>query len=83
MTDGMAALGVLVNPGSAGTPGGPRGLPRPWQGDALVIDKWFAIQATCRLDGTVEAVRRLAGHPAFDLKVPNRARSLVGAFAMA
>jgi aminopeptidase N len=52
-----------------------------WQGDPLVIDKWFSLQARSALPGTVERVRALSRHPAFDRKNPNRLRALVGAFA--
>jgi aminopeptidase N len=49
--------------------------------DPLVLDKWMALQASSCLPGTAAAVRTLMKHPAFDLKNPNRVRSLVGAFA--
>ncbi|MDX1434700.1 MAG: aminopeptidase N, partial [Gammaproteobacteria bacterium] len=51
-----------------------------WRDDPLVLDKWFTLQATSSLPGTLETVERLMGHPAFDLKNPNRVRSLIGAF---
>ena len=54
-----------------------------FQGDALVVDKWFARQAQMpeRPDGRVFArVKRLLQHPDFTLRNPNRARSLVQAF---
>jgi aminopeptidase N len=50
-------------------------------GDALVIDKWFALQAMIAEPGALERVKKLTGHPAFALSNPNRVRSLVGAFA--
>jgi aminopeptidase N len=83
MTDVMAALTVL---GDLDRPERQEALDAfyaTWQGDALVTDKWFGLQARSKLDGTVEAVQRLAEHPAFDIKVPNRARALIGGFAMA
>ena len=48
--------------------------------EALVIDKWFAVQATSRLPGTVAHVRALMQHPAFDLKNPNRVYALIRGF---
>ncbi|WP_442578489.1 aminopeptidase N [Mesorhizobium sp. ASY16-5R] len=48
--------------------------------DALVMDKWFAIQAAAPGAGTVDAVKRLAAHPSFSLANPNRLRSLFGTF---
>ncbi|MBO6656821.1 MAG: aminopeptidase N [Pseudomonadales bacterium] len=53
-----------------------------FQHEALVIDQWFAIQATCSLPGTLERVKALMDHDAFDIKVPNRMRGLVAQFAM-
>ena len=46
-----------------------------------MLDKWFAIQAMSPLPDTPNAVRRLAAHPDFDLKVPNRVRALIASFA--
>src|SRR3546814_15203863 len=54
-----------------------------WKDDPLVVDKWFAIQATSQLPGTVEAVKDLTLHPAYDPRNPNRVRSVVAAFSAA
>jgi aminopeptidase N len=51
------------------------------QDNALVMDKWFALQAQSALPGTLSTVRALMGHPQFSLQNPNRLRSLVMAFA--
>jgi aminopeptidase N len=53
-----------------------------WQGHALVVDKWFTLQAASQRADTLERVRDLTEHPDFDRKVPNRARALIGGFAM-
>ena len=50
-----------------------------WKDNPLVMDKWFALQATT---GDAETVKSLAAHPAFDLKNPNRVRSVVAAFTV-
>ena len=50
-----------------------------FQGEALVVDKWFAMQASAATTGVAE-VRALMTHPAFTLRNPNRARSLVSTF---
>jgi aminopeptidase N len=52
-----------------------------FRNDALVLDKWLALQASSPLPGTANGVRALMHHPFFDIKNPNRVRSLVGAFA--
>ncbi len=54
---------------------------RRWQGDRLVVDKWFSLQATSILPGTLDEIQALLDHPAFELANPNRFRSLVGAFS--
>ncbi len=81
MTDLLAALSVLAD---LDRPERPAALARffaDWEHDPLVVDKWFALQARSSLPGTVERVRELASHPAFDRRNPNRVRALVGAFA--
>src|SRR5207253_11389702 len=49
--------------------------------DALVLDKWFGLQAAAQRADTVDQVLRLAQHPDFIMTNPNRLRSLVGSFA--
>jgi aminopeptidase N len=53
-----------------------------WKDEALVVDKWFRVQATSWLPGTLDRVKALAAHPAFDLRNPNRARALLHSFAL-
>jgi len=45
-----------------------------------VLDKWFAVQATSRLPDTLQRVRALLEHPAYEAGNPNKVRALVGAF---
>lgn len=52
-----------------------------WQGDTLVLDKWFAVQATAPLPETLSEVQALLNHSAFQLKNPNKVRALLGSFA--
>ena len=52
-----------------------------WQHDDLVVDKWFAIQATAELPDVLSRVKALLSHPAFHIKNPNKVRALVGAFS--
>jgi len=54
-----------------------------WVNEALVVDQWFAIQASCQLPGTLDHVKALMNHVAFDIKVPNRMRAVIGQFAVA
>jgi len=45
-------------------------------GNALVIDKWFALQSSSLHPEVLAHVKSLASHPDFTLKNPNRVRSL-------
>jgi aminopeptidase N len=85
MTDRLGALVALVD---AQSPLAEPALARfhaRSAGDALVIDKWFNLQATApeplgqrrRLQRAREA---LLQHPDFSLRNPNRARSLLSGF---
>jgi len=51
-----------------------------YRSNALVVDKWFAIQAQSLHPQVLEHVRALAEHPDFTLRNPNRVRSLYMAF---
>ena len=83
MTERMAALATLSL----------HDVPERWQAlddfyrryaaDALVIDKWFSLQAAIPQADTLDNVRKLTGHPAFSMVNPNRVRALIGAFAQA
>ena len=53
-----------------------------FEGDALVLDKWFSLQASLPETETLERIQRLMDHPGFSKSNPNRLRALVGAFAM-
>ena len=81
MTDMVAALAVLARvPG----PARERALERFYdlfRDDALVVDKWFALQAAQPDADVLARIRALTGHPAFSLKNPNRVRALIGSFA--
>jgi aminopeptidase N len=49
--------------------------------DTLVIDKWFAIQASASRTDTLDVVESLRRHPDFTMKNPNRLRALAGGLA--
>jgi aminopeptidase N len=81
MTDQIAALAALAETDTPARTEALAAFYGQWRGEELVLDKWFAIQAVSSLPGTVEAVRGLMRHGDFDLRNPNRVRSLVGAFS--
>ncbi len=53
-----------------------------YAGNALVIDKWFSLQAQSLHPQALEHVKALARHEDFTLKNPNRVRSLYMGFAV-
>ncbi len=54
-----------------------------WQGDRLVMDKWFGLQiAATTPEKVVPRTEALTAHPAFDWKNPNRFRAVMGAMMM-
>ena len=81
MTDRQGALGTLVNSDAAERDVALSAFYDRYRGNALVLDKWFTVQALANRDGTLDAVVALASHPDFTLANPNRMRALVGAFA--
>ncbi len=83
MTDQMAALTTLSQ---LSAPQRERALDSFFRGhatDALVVDKWFSLQATIPEATTLERVRRLTKTHAFSFSTPNRVYALIGAFANA
>jgi aminopeptidase N len=81
MTDSIAALTALAGCRCPERDQALAQFYRKWRDDRGVIDKWFSIQATSRLPDTLERVGELLEHPDFDIRNPNRARSLIGAFS--
>ena len=80
MTDSFAALACFANADAAEREQRLAWFEARWQDDPLVLDKWFALQATSRLPDTLERVRGLVRHRRFDIENPNRIRALIGAF---
>lgn len=82
MTDSLAALSALVNCPAA-EPQAQAALAQfytTWQHDTLVMDTWLRVQCAASKPGNLAHVRQLMQHPVFDIKNPNKVRSVVGAF---
>jgi aminopeptidase N len=79
MTDRFNALSALVVSGHALAADALALFHKMFQHEALVIDKWFALQAGApdRAGDVLPRVRQLMQHPDFSLRNPNRARSLI------
>jgi aminopeptidase N len=83
MTDRLAALATLSLQDVPERDTAFEAFYARYQSDALVIDKWLALQAAIPEAGTLDRVRSLTSHKAFSFSNPNRVRSLIGAFAQA
>jgi aminopeptidase N len=81
MTDQMSALTAIVNSSNPAKQESLQSFYQQWQEEALVIDKWFALQASSSAIDTFYTIQGLMEHPAFELTNPNRARSLIGVFS--
>jgi aminopeptidase N len=82
MTESLAALHALVDLGDDVSSEPLAAFEARWKDNPNVIDKWFAAQALAGGEGAVDRVAALTQHPAFDLRTPNRVRSVLAAFAM-
>ncbi|HXH15132.1 MAG TPA: aminopeptidase N [Sphingomonas sp.] len=81
MTDRQAALGVLASLDVPERQAAFDHFFERYRGDALVIDKWFGLQAAAQRPDTLAAVEELARHFDFSMTNPNRLRALAGSFA--
>jgi aminopeptidase N len=86
MTDASAALRSLINnPSNELSPLTEKAVSafyEKWKHEALVVEQWFSMQAGANLPGNLTAVLQLMQHEAFDMKNPNKVRSVIGAFCV-
>ncbi|NID17307.1 aminopeptidase N [Luteibacter yeojuensis] len=83
MTDRLAALATVATYASPSAEEPIAHFRRRYDGNALALDKWFAMQAMLPGAEALARVQALEGDPAFTLKNPNRVQSLLGSFARA
>ncbi len=83
MTDLSHALTVLAHhyPDSIETADALEIFATRFEGNPLVLDKWFAIQATTPGPDALDRVKALMESPRFNGGNPNRVRALIGTFA--
>eukprot|EP01127_Copromyxa_protea_P006536 TRINITY_DN1648_c1_g1_i1.p1 TRINITY_DN1648_c1_g1~~TRINITY_DN1648_c1_g1_i1.p1 ORF type:complete len:679 (+),score=176.54 TRINITY_DN1648_c1_g1_i1:888-2924(+) len=81
MTDSVAALSALSSKDWAETDEALAQFYLKWKDNALVIDKWLTIQAVSDRADALQRVQALEKHEAFNIKNPNKVRSLLGAFS--
>ncbi|MEF2551743.1 aminopeptidase N [Aurantimonas sp. A2-1-M11] len=85
MTDRLAALAILVHrfPDAPASQEALADFYQRFETDELVLDKWFALQATIPRVEALDTAITLTGHPKFSLRNPNRVRAVLGTFAAA
>ena len=85
MTDRFNALVALVGSGHELAAQALAQFHALFKNEALVIDKWFGLQASTpdRGGNILPIVRQLMQHPDFNLRNPNRARSLIFSYCSA
>jgi aminopeptidase N len=82
MTDTQAALALLSHTSGPARDEAFTAFYAKWKGEALMVDKWFALQATSVRPQALDDVVALTKHEAFTLENPNRVRSVLAAFGM-
>ena len=84
MTDSVAALQFLAN--ASAEEERAQALDafyRRWSENPLVVDKWLGVLAMSSRPDTLETVKSLLDHPAFNIRNPNKVYALIGSFAKA
>ncbi len=81
LTDTMGALSPLIHINCPEQEEALNEFYNKWQKETLVVDKWFNLHALSSLPNTLQRVKALMDHPAFDLKNPNKTRALIGVFS--
>ncbi len=81
MTDTLAALTCSADINLSSFDTNMKLFEDRWQDTTLVMDKWFTLSASLNSDNIFERLEQLLEHSLFGLNNPNRARSLIGAFA--
>ena len=82
MTDIVGALYALINHECKERCYALNEFYQQWKDQPLVINKWMALQASSQLPSTIENVKKLIQHPAFDIKNPNSVYALLVNFGM-
>jgi aminopeptidase N len=81
MTDRFAALSSFIHLDVPRRESLLEDFYKRFQTDPVVLDKWFAVQASSSLPGTLEALQILTTLPNFDIRNPNKVRALFTTFA--
>ena len=80
MTDNFSALAILSNIECEETKNAIESFYEKWHDNALVIDKWLAVQVHSNIAGAVFRAEKLMEDAVFDITNPNKIRAVIGAF---
>ncbi len=81
MTDIAAATRILAHSNAPQRRAVLARFAERYSDEALVMDKWFAMQSTAPMSFALDEVRTLLQHAKFDLRNPNKVRALLSGFA--
>jgi len=81
MTDVAGALGVLTHLDCPERETAFSEFENRWRKNTVVMDKWFALQAISCLPKTLDHVRKLTSHSAYEKNNPNKIRALISTFS--
>lgn len=82
MTDLQGALKIAININHPRVDWLLNEFKTRWSHDLVVMDKWFAMQASQECSDILAKLTLLQEHPAFSINNPNKVRALIGSFAM-
>ncbi|WP_226646204.1 aminopeptidase N [Microbulbifer variabilis] len=82
MTDSAASLSALINFADAQKADAAiQDFYQRWKDDTQVVELWLGLQSGSARNGTLNKVKDLMNHPAFEFKNPNKVRAVIGGFS--
>ncbi len=82
MTDSMAALALVVHsPYEKATEVILEQFYDRWKNEPLVVNQWLSVQASNPSKGALKTVKQLMKHESFNIRNPNKVRSLISGFS--
>ncbi|QFT55822.1 aminopeptidase N [Microbulbifer sp. THAF38] len=82
MTDSAASLSSLINyEDIQKSDSAIQDFYQRWKGDTQVVELWLGLQSSSARNGTLNKIKDLMSHPAFEVRNPNKVRAVIGGFA--
>ena len=82
MTDRLSALRVLAFEGNESKREQTLdSFYQTWKNETLVVNQWLQVQASIPDNKCLDRIEKLTCHEAFDIRNPNKVRSLIGCYA--